>query len=179
MRLAAMQPYFFPYLGYAALIAAADNARWPARLQRLSPGRLTALLPPNVPVWLDGGHNPNAGEAIAASLDPVIPASRRSLVVVMGMLANKDPAGFLAPFAERIDHLIGVPVSGHEHHAPAALAGLARAIGIPTATTAHSVAEALAGIAPTLDPDARPSVLIVGSLYLAGTVLAAKDEAPD
>lgn len=161
----------------AALSGAATTARWPARLQLLRHGPLVSLAPVGMPVWLDGGHNPNAGDAIAASLTPMLPTGRRSLVLILGMLANKDPAGFIAPFADRIAQLIALPVPHHEHHDPQALATMARTLGIPNTATATTAGEALAHIdAATGRPAA---VLIAGSLYLAGEVLAANDEAPD
>ena len=148
-----------------AIAAAATNATWPARLQRFSPGPLADLLPPGTPLWLDGGHNPSAGEALAAALDGPV-------AVVLGMLANKDAAGFLAPLAPRIERLVAVRVPDHEHHAPSALADTARTLGIPRTDTAADLPAALALLA-----DAR-AVLIAGSLYLAGEALALNDEPP-
>ncbi len=153
-----------------ALAVAARTATWPARLHRLGDGPLTRLT--RGPVWLDGGHNPSAGEAIAASLPSLVPGEGRDLTLVLGMLANKDAAGFLAPFASRVARLIAVPVPDHDHHAPVALAEVAHALGIPQAEVADAVPAALSGA------DSR-AVLIAGSLYLAGEVLAANDELPD
>lgn len=156
----------------AALAAAARTARWPARLQRLAPGPLTAALPATA-FWLDGGHNPSAGEAIAGWID----ATDAPRALVVGMLANKDPAGFLRPFADRIDTLVAVPVPGHEHHAPDALVALARSLGIASAFAATDPIAAVAALAARGEPPAV--MLFAGSLYLAGTVLAANDELPD
>lgn len=156
-------------------------ARWPARLQRLADGPLTRLLPPGSAAWLDGGHNPDAGAAIARALDEVAAQSvggERPLFLVLGMLANKDPAGFLAPLAARIGGLVAVPVPGHDHHAPDALAALAPTLGIPVTETAGDVPQALRWIARQAAQQGPPCVLIAGSLYLAGEVLAANDEPP-
>lgn len=149
----------------SAIATAAPQATWPARLQRLAPGPLADLLPPGIPLWLDGGHNPSAGEALAAALDGPV-------AVVLGMLANKDAAGLLAPLAPRIERLVAVPVPDHEHHAPAALAGTARALGIPRSDIAPDLPTALSLLADA------PAVLIAGSLYLAGEALALNDESP-
>jgi dihydrofolate synthase/folylpolyglutamate synthase len=155
-----------------AMAAAATSAIWPARMQRLSDGPLTRLLPPAIPVWLDGGHNPAAGDAIAASIAQMrLPGK---VTVVLGMLANKDVAGLLAPIAPLIGSLIAVPVGGHECHSPDHIAAVARELGIDS-STARSVRAALETIGDT----ASGAVLILGSLYLAGEVLAANDEAPD
>ncbi|VXD02634.1 bifunctional folylpolyglutamate synthase/dihydrofolate synthase [Sphingomonas sp. 8AM] len=159
------------------LAASSVTTRWPARLQRLSPGPLIAPLS-DVPVWLDGGHNASAGRAVAAALphhlgDPCT----RSLTVIVGMLANKDAAGFLAPFANAVGTLIAVPVPGHACHAPADLLRVAAELGVPHRLSAVNVPAALATIA-VVHP--RPAgVLIAGSLYLAGEVLRANDEVPD
>ncbi len=161
----------------AALDEAARATRWPARLQRLARGPLTAPLG-DAAIWLDGGHNASAGAAIAAALPGLVGIdTRRWLTVVFGMLANKDAAGFLAPFAAMIDTLVALPVPGHEHHTPAALRGVAAALGIPHATQAASIHDAIAQLAAAASPPAN--VLIAGSLYLAGEVLKANDELPD
>ena len=159
---------------------AALATRWPARMQRLHPGPLTALLPPGSQLWLDGGHNPAAAAAIAATLEAIAhPALGRSEVhLVLGMLSNKDPAGLLAPFATLATTLHAVPVPDHEHHAPATLAAMAHSFGI-AAHTAADVATALADITEIADQAEPPIVLVLGSLYLAGEVLAVNDEAPD
>jgi len=161
----------------AALAAAAEGTRWPARLQRLSPGPLIAPLA-DMPVWLDGGHNASAGAAVAAALpDLVGDRDARPLTLVLGMLANKDAAGFLAPFADAIDTLVAVPVPGHACHSPADLLTVAAGLGIPNRLTGRNIADALARVAAA---SARSrALLIAGSLYLAGEVLSANDEASD
>jgi dihydrofolate synthase/folylpolyglutamate synthase len=155
--------------------AAAGAARWPARMQRLGKGPLTTLLPEGSQLWLDGGHNPAAGIAVAAALREIIGDGPR-IHLVLGMLANKDPEGLLAPIREFIASLHVVPVPDHDCHAPDDLAAIARAMDIP-AFIAPDPAAALAAI--VADSAAPPTILILGSLYLAGEVLAENDEAPD
>lgn len=163
----------------AAWVHAAEHTSWPARMQRLRPGPLADLLPAGSQLWLDGGHNPAAAAAVAAALEAVAhPATGRSEVhLVLGMLANKDAAGLLEPFAALATTLHAVPVPDHEHHAPADLVATARGLGI-TAHPATDVAAALREIAATCDRIEPPVVLILGSLYLAGGVLAANGETP-
>jgi len=93
------------------------------------------------------------------------------------MLANKEPRGLIAAFAPFARTLQAVPVPGHEHHAPQALAAIATDLGL-NARTAPDVGAALATIAARADPANPPAVLIVGTLYLAGMVLAANGQAP-
>ncbi|WP_242140081.1 folylpolyglutamate synthase/dihydrofolate synthase family protein [Sphingomonas sp. TREG-RG-20F-R18-01] len=163
-----------------AYAAAARDTRWPARMQRLHPGPLVDLLPPGSQLWLDGGHNPAAAGAIAATVRAIAnPGVGRSEVhLVFGMLANKDPAGLLAPFAAIATTLHAVPIAAHEHHTPAALAATAHTLGLAT-HTAPDVAGALRDIAEIADQAEPPIVLVLGSLYLAGEVLRANGELPD
>lgn len=157
----------------AALKASTGWAEWPARIQRLDSGPLRDLLPADMPLWLDGGHNPAAGETIAAHFRE---AGTTKLHIILGVLANKDPAGLLAPFAELAASLHSVTVPDHEHHAPADLAQIGNALGIPS-EPAVDVADALRRIAANGAESAQ--VLILGSLYLAGEVLAANGQMPN
>ena len=148
----------------AACEAAVTRAEWPARMQRLTKGPLAASAP-GVELWLDGGHNPAGGEAVAATLARM-PA--RDTYAICGMLNTKDVTGYMRPLAPQVTRLHAVSIPGEMNTLPAeATRDAARAAGID-AVTAGSVAEALAAVAAT-SPEAR--VLICGSLYLAGTVL--------
>jgi dihydrofolate synthase/folylpolyglutamate synthase len=148
----------------AACEAAVTRAFWPARMQRLRHGPLVEAVP-KVELWLDGGHNPAGGEAVAATLARM-PA--RETHLICGMLNTKDVTGYMVPLAPQVTRLHAVSIPGEKNTLPAEVTrDAARAAGID-AVTAGSVAEALAGIAATT-PEAR--VLICGSLYLAGTVL--------
>ena len=154
------------HLGYSegACEAAVARAEWPARMQRLRHGPLVDLAP-QVELWLDGGHNPAGGEAIAATLARM-PA--RPTHLICGMLNTKDVTGYMRPLAPQVTRLHAVSIPGEKNTLPAeATRDAALTAGI-TATTAPSVAEALAAITAT-DPQAR--VLICGSLYLAGSIL--------
>lgn len=157
----------------SAFASAATAARWPARMQRLTPGPLHARLPAGAEIWLDGGHNEGAAQSVSATLAQV--ADRRPAHLILGMLSNKDATGLLAPFAPLAASFTAVPVPGHAHHDPADLAATARALGIPSTATAPDVPTALNSLR-TAD---APLVLILGSLYLAGEVLRENDELPD
>jgi dihydrofolate synthase / folylpolyglutamate synthase len=157
----------------AALMTAPELARWPARMQRLGKGPLRDLLGPVAELWLDGGHNANAGEALSRALPGEGPTN-----IVIGMLANKDAAGFLAPMKGRIAALRTVAVEGHEHHLPDDLAGQAGlALGVADAASADGIEDALAQIAA--GPARHLPTLICGSLYLAGEALRLNEELPD
>ena len=150
-------------------LAAVD---WPARLQRLREGPLVSALPPDWELWLDGGHNDSAGGVLATQAAAWTLASPRlPLALVFGMLGSKRPLDFLAPLARHATDLLAVPIPGE----PAALtaedaAAAARAAGFPQAHAAESPAAALAALAANRSAPCR--VLICGSLYLAGSVLA-------
>jgi dihydrofolate synthase/folylpolyglutamate synthase len=160
-----------------ALRAAMGWADWPARLQRLAPGPLAALLPTGSELWLDGGHNPAAARAVADFFRGHVP-SDRPFHIVLGLLANKDAAGVLKPFANRAVTLHAVPVPGYPHHEPADLAAAARGAGLAS-LMADDVAAALGWIARHADRARPPIVLVTGSLYLAGEVLRSNGQPPD
>ena len=148
----------------AACEAAVTRAVWPARMQRLRHGPLVDAAT-KVELWLDGGHNPAGGEAVAATLARM---PKRETHLICGMLNTKDVTGYMRPLAPEVTRLHAVSIPGEKNTLPAeATRDAARSAGMD-AVTAGSVAEALAGIAAT-SPEAR--VLICGSLYLAGTVL--------
>jgi len=145
--------------------AAVRKAEWPARMQRLRKGPL-AESAPQVELWLDGGHNPAGGEAIAATLARM---GRRPTHLICGMLNTKDIAGYLRPLARQAQSLTAVSIPNEVNTLPSsATAEAARKAGFAEVAEAGSVAEALAAIVAQA-PQAR--VLICGSLYLAGQVL--------
>ena len=160
---------------YEAGILAAD---WPARLHRLSQGKLAGLSPPGSELWLDGGHNPDGGRAVAAALADLEERVSRPLVLIVGMLGSKDCKGFLANFAGLARRLIAVPVPGAEAGLAAEdVATCARGIGI-SATSRDNLTEAL-DTARKLDLEPPPRILITGSLYLAGEVLRENGTPPE
>jgi dihydrofolate synthase/folylpolyglutamate synthase len=160
----------------SAFRAAMGWTEWPARLQKMGPGPLVDRLPPGSDVWLDGGHNPSAARVVAAFIADAVPADR-PFHVVCGLLENKDAEGVVGALAGRSGTFHALPVPGHAHHAPARLMSAARGIGM-TALGAKDPAAALGWIARHADKERPPAVLIMGSLYLAGEVLAANGQAP-
>jgi len=168
------KPFAIPATAFEAGITKAD---WPARLQRLGQGRLVDLAPAGSELWLDGGHNPDGGRAIAATLADLEERVSRPLILVVGMLASKDCEGFLRNFAGLARRLIAVPVPGAEKGMTSeAVADIARAIGI-SATSRDNLGEAF-DAARKLDLDPPPRILITGSLYLAGEVLRENGTVP-
>ena len=153
------------------------SARWPARLQQLGSGPLTDLMP-SAEIILDGGHNPDAAHALAEAL-----ADRLVLNVIMGQLRNRNVEKFLRPLAPQIERLWAVPVPGHDHHDPKDVCWTAQDdLGIQRANPANNVQQALERLVTQLekDGDTRPqTVLICGTLYLAGEVLRLNRELPD
>jgi len=152
------------------------KADWPARMQRLTAGDLVARAPAGSEIWLDGGHNPDGGRIIAAALADLEERVSRPVVLIAGMLASKDTEGFLRNFLGLARRLIAVPIKQGNGVPAETLAQTARAVGIP-ADTSPSVEAAFAHIA-ALDLDPPPRILITGSLYLAGDVLAANGTPP-
>ncbi|MGO4127869.1 folylpolyglutamate synthase/dihydrofolate synthase family protein [Inquilinus sp. YAF38] len=144
------------------------TVEWPARLQRLTRGPLAALLPPDWELWLDGGHNDSAGEVLGHWLGGLDP---RPLHLVCGMLESKQPQEFLRPLAPFVRSIRTVRIPGEDASLPAeAVADHARAVGLTDVAAAGGFEAAVAAAARPGDPPGR--VLICGSLYLAGRVLA-------
>ncbi|MGK9166493.1 bifunctional folylpolyglutamate synthase/dihydrofolate synthase [Inquilinus limosus] len=144
------------------------SVEWPARLQRLTRGPLPVLLPAGWELWLDGGHNDSAGEVLGQWLGGLDP---RPLHLVCGMLESKQPREFLRPLAPFVRSIRTVRIPGEEASLPAeAVADHARAVGLADVAAADDLEAAVAAAARPGDPPGR--VLICGSLYLAGRVLA-------
>jgi dihydrofolate synthase/folylpolyglutamate synthase len=145
------------------------SASWPARMQRLGVGALTRLVPGDAELWLDGGHNPSAGRVLAQAFSDLNDKRSRPLVLVWGMLNTKDAGEFIACFQGVAQRVVTLTIPDEPNAVPAeALAEAARGNGL-AAETAGSIEDAVrqAGmVTPT------PRILIVGSLYLAGRVLA-------
>jgi dihydrofolate synthase/folylpolyglutamate synthase len=164
-------------LPVAAFEAGMLRVEWPARMQRLAHGRLAALAPPESELWLDGGHNADGGRAIAAALADLEERVSRPLVLIVGMLATKDAAGFLKNFSGLARRVITVPIHQDKTVPAAELAEIAGSIGIP-ALPRDDIESAIA-VADNLDLHPAPRILITGSLYLAGEVLAQNGTPPE
>jgi dihydrofolate synthase / folylpolyglutamate synthase len=161
----------------AAFEAGIVNAEWPARMQRLASGVLVDQAPRASEIWLDGGHNAEGGRVAAAALGDLEERVSRPLVVIAGMMGNKDAAAFLANFAGLTRHIIAVPIPDRDNAMPPdRLADAARALGMRV-EIANSVEAALRSLV-RLAYEAPPRILITGSLYLAGHVLSANGTPP-
>jgi len=164
-------------IGTAAFEAGIVNAEWPARMQRLASGALLEQAPPGCEIWLDGGHNAEGGRVVAAALGDLEERVSRPLVVIVGMMANKDAGAFLANFAGLTRHIIAVPIPDRDNAMPPdRLADAARALGMRVEISGN-VEAALRSLA-RLAYEVPPRILITGSLYLAGHVLAANGTLP-
>jgi dihydrofolate synthase/folylpolyglutamate synthase len=154
------------------------KAEWPARMQRLTQGSLPALLPAGAELWLDGGHNPEGGRAVSTAIADLEERVPRPLVLIVGMLANKDYEGFLGNFAGLARRIFGVAIPNQAKSLPAsAIVEAAVRIGIP-AEVQDGIEQALRATA-ALDLEIPPRVLIAGSLYLAGEVLHLNGTLPE
>ena len=154
--------------------AALSQAEWPARLQRLRRGPLVETLDEAMELWLDGGHNPAAGEALAAYLGELEERAPAALYMICGLLESKDPQGYLAPFAGMARQVYTIAIPGEQASLPAdAVAAAAVKVGL-SAQTAGSVEGALRAAQDAIYSDRTSDfarIVICGSLYLAGRVL--------
>lgn len=167
-----------PQLAPSAFEDGVLGAQWPARLQNLAKGHVGAIAPEGSEIWLDGGHNEDAGRVLAQSMAELEDKRQRPLVIICGSLASKDTGAFLRAFKGLAQEVVAVPVNADQYAKPAAeVAAAASANGIPAASCG-SVKAALAYLAARNWP-APPRILITGSLYLAGEVLALNGTPPD
>lgn len=175
--IAALRAAGFAHLSTDAFETGMQTVEWPARLQRITRGTLHALLPADSEFWLDGGHNPDGGKALAAFMAERQDAQDRPLIMVVGMLGTKDSLHFLENFTGLAARLIAVPIKGQAAARTADdVKALAEKNGIQ-ADVASSAAEALARVGQETHRIA-PRLLVTGSLYLAGEVLGENGTPP-
>jgi dihydrofolate synthase / folylpolyglutamate synthase len=152
------------------IAAGLKTVSWPARLQRLKGGVLSSLLDAQSELWLDGGHNADAGLVLAEALKAMGP---KPLVIIWGMLNTKDATQFFKPLAALAAHVVTLAIPGESNAITADdLANTVRKLGT-AATVATGISNAVRQ-ASQLKPAAR--ILICGSLYLAGHVLAEEEQ---
>ena len=176
--IAALRASGFRNFEAAAFEAGMTRAEWPGRLQRLTRGRLLGLAPAGSDLWLDGGHNLDGGRVLAAAMADLEERGDAPLVVIAGMLGTKDSGGFFRNFAGLAREVIAVPIPGQVAARPAEeVAAIAARVGL-TSSTAPNVEAALASLHDYVW-DRPPRILICGSLYLAGSVLAENGPLPE
>lgn len=155
----------------SAFGAAMGWANWPARLQQLHAGPLFNMLPKGSELWVDGGHNPNAAQLVA-DVAKKHWADGQPLVLLFASLQSKDAAGTLRPFKGIAAEVLTLPIEGHDYQAPGELAHLAESMGLP--------ARPCSGLSSAMTALAKPArVLVFGSLYLAGELLALNGPLPE
>jgi dihydrofolate synthase / folylpolyglutamate synthase len=160
-----------PAFNDAVIAKGVSSAEWPARLQRLHGGQVSSALRPGVELWLDGGHNADAGHILADAFKAMNLRASKPLVLVWGMLNTKDISAFLAPLSAIASRAVTLTIPGEPNAVPGEeLAAACARLGLaaePAANLEVSLAAAMMG---------GPSrILICGSLYLAGHVLAAEE----
>ena len=158
----------------AAIERGLSDVRWPARMQRLDNGPLSRLLTPGSELWLDGAHNPAGAEAIARTLAELEERAPKPVGLVVAMMGKKDAAGFLGHFRGLVRRVVTVPNPGSPDatHDPVALAKIAASVGL----AADATSDVEAAIVRLQKVEKGPMrILICGSLYLAGHVLALQE----
>lgn len=148
-------------------------AEWPARFQRLYKGPLgEAARNAGAVLWLDGGHNPHAGEALARTLERLVERDPRPMALVVGMLNRKDASGFLAPFAGLKPIVFATTFDSPNAQSAEEIAAAARSHGLE----ARETPDASAAVLQALNGEKPPHILICGGLHFAGDVLALSPE---
>ena len=174
LAVAAALAFGGPMAEEAAIAKGVSSAEWPARLQHLTRGPYgEKAASRGSDLWLDGTHNPHGARALARALEAMAARDGRPVALVMGILGNKDAAGMFEAFRPLNPRVYTVPSPSEAGAAPDALAAAARSVGLeaqPFETVMAGLEAALAQEGPA------PHVIICGSLYLAGEVLAASPE---
>jgi dihydrofolate synthase/folylpolyglutamate synthase len=162
-----------PRIDEAAMARGIAATTWPARFQRLTAGPLAdRARAAGADLWLDGGHNPHAGRAVARALGELAARDGRPVALISGLLANKDATGFFAPFAPLKAKVFSVAFEGNAAASAAQTAAAAELAGL----RAHACDSVETALDRALALEPTPHVLICGSLYLAGEVLAMSPE---
>jgi dihydrofolate synthase/folylpolyglutamate synthase len=157
-------------IGDAAIARGLASVEWPARLQKLSRGPLVEAMPPGGELWLDGGHNEDCGIALARqAAEWAKEPAPLPLYLIFGMLTTKDAAGFLRPLARYARAARAVPIEGHAAYTPQESFARAAEVGLDCVPT-NGIGAALEDLLATQPAPMR--ILICGSLYVAGEVLA-------
>lgn len=158
---------------------AMESVEWPGRLQRIKSGRIVELAPPGSEIWIDGGHNPGAGEVISEAMAGFEEKQARPLFLIAGMINTKDQVGYFKAFADIAQYVFTVPIHGTDAAIdPVVLAHAVFDAGLVAAPTS-SIEEALEELTRRLVPGKpAPRILIGGSLYLAGNALALNGTVP-
>jgi len=176
--IAALRAAGFASLPISAFEQGIANASWPARLQNLRHGTLTQSIPEGAELWLDGGHNPDGGKVLAAAMRDFQKRLPRPLIMIVGMLATKDSSAFLQAFSGVAEEVIAVPIPSQKMaRSPEEVAAMAEAAGL-NAQISDSFITALHLITGR-SWHVPPRILMTGSLYLAGEILAANETWPD
>ncbi|SNB69806.1 MULTISPECIES: folylpolyglutamate synthase/dihydrofolate synthase family protein [unclassified Agrobacterium] len=158
---------------------AMTTVEWPGRLQRILSGKIAEMAPKDAEIWVDGGHNPGAGEVIAEAMAGFEEKTARPLFIIAGMINTKDPVGYFKAFADIAEYVFTVPIGGTDAAIdPVVLAHAAFDAGLVAAPTS-SLTHALEELSRRFDPEGpAPRILIGGSLYLAGNALALNGTVP-
>ena len=159
-----------PLITEAAIAKGLTEVQWPARFQRLTAGPLAdKAKAAGTDLWLDGGHNPHAARALVAGLTELNARDGRQTAIICGLLGNKDAVGFFEAFKPLAPTMFTVGFGADAAANPLDLAKTATDLGL-NATACKDVDQALDLALASQDPP--PRIMICGSLYLAGEVLA-------
>ena len=151
------------------IAAGISRVKWPARLERLESGALARLAPPGSEIWLDGGHNPAAGRALAHALAELNDKNPKPVILITGMLNTKNPLGFFESFEGLASLVITIDIPGEENSLSAGILQNIASQAMLDAITARDLRHALMLAGKYQN---APRIVICGSLYLAGNVLA-------
>jgi len=167
--IAALRVLNDPRITEDAIAQGLRQVKWPARMQNLGAGNLRSFVSKNAEIWLDGGHNGPAGPMMASALRELAAQSPKPLVLIWGMLNTKNPGAFIANFKGLAAEVIALPIPDEANNIPADdLVAVAKQEGL----AAFAVTTPQEALVQACKRHPNPRILICGSLYLAGHVLA-------
>jgi dihydrofolate synthase/folylpolyglutamate synthase len=173
LAIAAAMALQHPAIDEAAVAAGIAGAHWPARLQRLTAGPLAEMAAATrTDLWLDGAHNPHGAAALADFVRSLAARDGRPVTLVIGLLANKDAKGMFGALAGTGARVTATGFDAPTAARPEDLAAAAREAGL----VAEAAPDVTAAVRKALTAERPPHVIIAGSLYLAGEVLAMSEE---
>jgi dihydrofolate synthase len=153
---------------------ARSNMSWPGRLDVVDLGKLTAH---QGKVLLDGAHNPQSAEILAACVEDRLRSDADSITWVLAASAGKDLSGILEPLLQPQDHVTAVqfgPVDGMpwvKAADPTTILQVVRELGV-TPSRLHDAGDDVHAALQWASTTANSGpIVIAGSLYLVSDTL--------
>ena len=136
------------------------------RLQNITQGKLRNYVSKNNQILVDGAHNTLAASAVEKYLKSL--NSGKKIIMLLGMMANKEHREFIKIFKNRVHSIITLDIPNQENFIEKVkLSKIVQSCGIPSKTE-NSIESALKNISKENN---NAIIFCTGSLYFAGEIL--------